>query len=76
MAECCCLAEAAGRVDEEEDKDEDDGEDVGMAESLHSTQWSPALPAGTTGAAGEPGVTVMVGVTVPLSFLTPADAWQ
>lgn len=77
----CCFAKAAGEADDGEHEDEDDGKDVGMVESLHSTWRSSALPAGGVGAAATPGVTVMAAevmarVAAPPSFLVLADAWQ
>lgn len=81
-AKFCCLAKGPDEADNGEQEDEDDEEDGGMAESLHSTCLSSALPAVGTEAAAAPEVTVisaavvMVTVAVPPSFLALADAWQ
>lgn len=80
FATFCCLAKGADEADDGEQEDDDEVEDGGMAESLHSTCLSSALPAGGTGAAVAPEVTVIsaavvtVTVAVPPSFL--ALAWQ
>lgn len=78
-AKLSCLAKGPGRADNE--VDEGDEEDAGMAESLHSTRLSSTLPAIGTGAEVAPEVTVMaavvmVTVAVLPSFLMPANAWQ
>lgn len=80
-AKCCCLAKGPDEADNGEQEDEDDEEDRGMAESLHSTCLSSTLPAVGMGAAVAPEVTVitavvMVTVAVPPSVLVLADAWQ
>lgn len=80
-AKFCCLAKGLDEADNGEQEDEDDEEDGGMAESLHSTCLSSTLPAVGTGAAVAPEVTtiaavVMLTVAVPPSFLALADAWQ
>lgn len=75
----CCLAKGPDEADDGEQEDEDE-EDGGMAESLHSTCLSSALPAVGMGAAVAPEVAVisaavvMVTVAVLPSFL--ALAWQ
>lgn len=79
-AEFFCLAKGPGEADDGER--DDDGEDGGMAESLHSTCLFSTLPAVGMGAAVAPEVNVistavvMVTVAVPPSFLVLADAWQ
>lgn len=81
-AKFCCLAKGPDEADDGEQEDEDNEEDSGMAESLHSTCLSSTVPAAGTGAAVAPGVTVisaavvMVTVAVPPSFFVLADAWQ
>lgn len=78
----CCLSKGPDGADNGEREDEDDEEESsGMAESLHSTCLSSALPVGGMGAAVTPEVTVIsavvtVTVVVPPSFLALADAWQ
>lgn len=80
-AKFSCLAKGPDEAEDEEQEDEDEV-DGGMAESLHSTCLSSALPAVGTGAAVAPEVTVisaavvMVTVAVLPSFLALADAWQ
>lgn len=75
-----CLAKGSAVADDREQ--EDDEEDGGMAESLHSTCLVSSLPAGGMGATVAPEVNVistavfMVTVAVPPSFLVLADAWQ
>lgn len=76
----CSLAKGPGEADDgQEDEDE---EDVDMAESLHSTCSFSTVPEPWTGAAAAPGVNVistdvvMVTVAVPPSVLALAEAWQ